>query len=76
MEQVYIFDFGDRLKIGYSTNVAQRLSAIESASGAKAKRTYIVAGTRQTEQATHKYLSAYRIRGEYFNCGFDAAKMA
>lgn len=76
MEQVYIFDFGDKLKIGYSTNVLQRLSTIESASGAKAKQTFSVDGTREIEQAAHYYLREYRIRGEYFNCDFETARKA
>ena len=76
MEQVYIFDFGDKLKIGYSTNVLKRLSTIESASGAKAKQTFSVDGTRENEQAAHYYLREYRIRGEYFNCDFETAKKA
>lgn len=76
MEQVYIFDFGDKLKIGYSTNVLQRLSTIESASGVKAKQTFSVDGTREIEQAAHYYLREYRIRGEYFNCDFETARKA
>lgn len=76
MEQVYIFDFGDKLKIGYSTNVLKRLSTIESASGAKAKQTFSVDGTREIEQAAHYYLREYRIRGEYFNCDFETARKA
>lgn len=76
MEQVYIFDFGDKLKIGYSTNVLQRLRTIESASGAKAKQTFSVDGTREIEQAAHYYLREYRIRGEYFNCDFETARKA
>lgn len=76
MEQVYIFDFGDKLKIGYSTNTKQRLGTIESASGAKVKRIYTIDGSRQTEQAAHYYLREYLIRGEYFNCDFETAKQA
>lgn len=76
MEKVYIFDFGDKLKIGYSTNVLQRLSTIESASGVKAKQTFSVDGTREIEQAAHYYLREYRIRGEYFNCDFETARKA
>lgn len=76
MEQVYIFDFGNKLKIGYSTNVPQRLGAIESASGSKAKQIYTISGTRQIEQAAHYHLREYHIRGEYFNCKFEVAKQA
>lgn len=76
MEQVYIFDFGDKLKIGYSTNVNQRLSTIESASGAKVKQTYAINGTRKIEQAALYYLWKYHIHGEYFSCDFETAKQA
>ncbi len=74
MEQVYVFDFGDKLKIGYSTNVPQRLITLENASGVKAKQIFSVDGTRQIEQAAHYYLRSFHVRGEYFNCDFETAK--
>lgn len=46
MEQVYIFDFGDKIKAGYSTNVRKRLRTIELSSGVTAKQIYSVQAGR------------------------------
>lgn len=73
MEQVYIFDFGDKIKAGYSKNVKKRLRTIELSSGVKAKQVYSVDGNRKIEQLLHACLNG-RLEGEFFACSFDKAK--
>jgi len=40
MTNVYIFDFGNRIKIGKSNRVQQRLKTIENQSGEKVKQIF------------------------------------
>lgn len=72
-EQVYIFDFGDKIKVGYSTNVKKRLRTIELSSGIEAIRTYSVAAGRPVEKALHSKLEN-RMLGEFFAFPFEQAK--
>ena len=65
MEQVYIFDFGDRIKVGYSTNVKRRLRTIELSSGQKAKNVFVVNGGKDIEFLAHAWLTN-RLEGEFF----------
>lgn len=73
MEQVYIFDFGDKIKVGFSSNVEKRLRTIELSSGTKAKQVYAVNTSRQAEQIAHTWLEN-RLEGEFFAFPFDKAK--
>lgn len=73
MEQVYIFDFGDKIKAGYSTNVEKRLRTIELSSGVKAKQIYSVKAGRKEEGLLHSWLKN-RLEGEFFAFPFDQAK--
>lgn len=73
MEQVYIFDFNDKIKAGYSTNVNKRLRAIELSCGVKATQVYSVEGGRKEEQLLHLWLKN-RLEGEFFAFPFDDAK--
>lgn len=73
MEQVYIFDFGDKIKVGFSTNVKKRLRTIELSSGVKAKQVYAVDASRWVEKESHKLLTN-RLEGEFFAFPFDKAK--
>ena len=41
MEYVYIFDFGDKIKVGISKNVDKRLRTIELSSGVKASQIWL-----------------------------------
>ena len=65
MEQVYVFDFGDRIKIGYSKNVKQRLRTIELSSGQKAKNVFAVDAGRDVEFIAHSWIPN-RLEGEFF----------
>lgn len=71
--QVYIFDFGDKIKVGFSTNVEKRLRTIELSSGIKAKQIYTVNADRKTEKIVHSWLEN-RLEGEFFAFSFDDAK--
>lgn len=73
MEQVYIFDFGDKIKAGYSTNVQKRLRTIELSSGVKAKQVYSIQAGRKEEKLLHSWLPN-RMEGEFFAFPFDDAK--
>lgn len=71
--QVYIFDFGDKIKVGFSTNVEKRLRTIECSSGVKAKQIYAVYTTQTTELIAHSWLEN-RLEGEFFAFPFEQAK--
>ena len=72
-EHVYIFDFGDRIKAGFSKNVPKRLRTVELASGIKVKQTYFIDAGRKEEKIFHSYLEN-RLEGEFFAFPFDKAK--
>lgn len=63
---VYFVRLGDRIKIGYSENVARRLTVIphEEVLG-------VVPGTREDEQGWHQLLADYRTVGEWFRAEPD-----
>ena len=73
MEKVYIFDFGDKIKVGRSSNVQRRLRTIECSSGVKAKNVYTIDGGREEEHLAHSLLEN-RLEGEFFAYPFDSAK--
>jgi hypothetical protein len=70
---IYIFDFEDRIKIGQSGNVKQRLRHIETQSGREAIQHFSIKADGNYENLMHKVLSEYRGVGEYFNFPFDFA---
>jgi hypothetical protein len=63
---VYFIRLGDRIKIGYTENVKQRLSQLphEEVLG-------VVPGTMDDEQGWHKLLADYRTVGEWFRAEPD-----
>ena len=73
MDNVYIFDFGDKIKVGYTTDVKKRLRAIELSSGIKSKRIYSVHAGRKEEKFLHSLLNN-RLEGEFFAFPFSEAK--
>lgn len=73
MEQVYIFDFGDKIKAGYSTDVKKRLRTIELSSGVRAKQSYCVQAGRKEEKLLHSWLTN-RLEGEFFAFPFGEAR--
>jgi hypothetical protein len=70
---VYVFDFGDQIKIGQASNVARRLHTIEMASGRKVVRPFSIESDGAYERLMHKKLVDYRVMGEYFNYPYDEA---
>jgi hypothetical protein len=63
---IYIFDFGNQIKIGQSGNVKQRLRNIETQSGREAVQHFTIKADGKYESLMHKILSEYRGVGEYF----------
>lgn len=74
MEYVYAADFGSRVKIGYSTNVSNRIKQIETAQREKSKDLFYIQGDRDIESAIHEIFRAERIEGEWYAIPFDSAK--
>ena len=70
---IYIFDFGDRIKIGQSIDVKRRLRNIETQSGIEAIQHFSTETDDRYENLMHKILSEFRGVGEYFNAPFDFA---
>jgi hypothetical protein len=67
---VYVFDFGDRIKIGRAGDVKTRLRNIEFQSGQKAVNQFSIEADGRYEILLHKLLSEYRNIGEYFTFPF------
>lgn len=74
MEYVYVADFGDSVKIGYSTNVANRMKQLESIRGRRVKSLYYEKAERLTERQLHYHFRERRTEGEYFAIPFEDAK--
>jgi hypothetical protein len=70
---IYVFDFGNQIKIGQSGNVKRRLRNIETQSGREAVQTFSIEADSRYENIAHKLLSEYRGVGEYFNVPFNFA---
>jgi hypothetical protein len=70
---VYIFDFGDQIKIGQAINVGRRLHTIEMASGRKIVKSFSIEADGDYERLMHKKLVDYRVLGEYFNYPYEEA---
>lgn len=63
---VYFLRMGDKVKIGFSTNVGKRLKAIQTACPLPAEVVKIIPGSEQTERYFHAHFAANRINGEWF----------
>lgn len=74
MTNIYIFDFGNRIKIGKADDVKKRLRQIESSAGERTINQFSVKTIKETERIIHDSLKKYRTVGEYFNCSFEIAK--
>ena len=61
-EVVYYMRFGDRVKIGYSSNLARRLTAIPNDELLATEP-----GTRAVEAARHRQFRELRLTGEWFD---------
>lgn len=76
MAYVYVFDFGDMVKVGYTGCVQTRLNQIQYEIKTKAIRKFSVVGDKDLEQMVHNELKSYRQFGEWYSCSFDIAKDA
>lgn len=63
---VYFIQGGDKVKIGWSRNVALRLSQLQTASADELVLLGCMPGTQETERRIHEAFSALRVRGEWF----------
>jgi hypothetical protein len=66
---VYFVRFGDRVKVGYTTNPDQRLVAVPND-----EVIGLIPGTRDDEAAWHELLADRHVTGEWFNA--DAELLA
>lgn len=63
---VYFIQSGGRVKIGFSTDVINRLSNLKVGNPIGAKLVAAIPGTEDTEAYFHKMFNAYREQGEWF----------
>ena len=65
-EVVYFIRAGDAIKIGYTTNLARRQRALETASAVPLELLASVPGDRREETRLHREWRHLHIRGEWF----------
>jgi hypothetical protein len=63
---IYFAQCKDRIKIGISRHVVERLSAIRTAAGEPIDLIATVEGNAAVEKALHKKLRPYHLDGEWF----------
>ncbi len=73
MAYVYVFDFGDMVKVGYTSDLKTRQITIQSNLKKKAVNVFSVPGSRADEALAHEKLEPFRIRGEFYDCDFSKA---
>lgn len=67
IDYVYCINFGDKIKIGTTTNINQRLSALKKITGNKIIDVFYLESNRSLEKMAHKYFKNYNTIGEYFS---------
>lgn len=72
-EFVYIIQFSNRIKIGYTKNIRNRFNSLQNGSGEKIYNSFYVYGNEALEKQMHTIFQKDRIMGEYFNTYFDVA---
>lgn len=79
MQSIYVIGrIGDPFKIGYSSDPAKRLAAIQTG---HPKPLSVLASAetqnaREHENALHKALEQYRLSGEWYHCSLETAVRA
>lgn len=63
---VYFAGAGDRIKIGWSRQVAQRLAQLQTGNAAAIQLLGVLPGARSKERALHARFAAARVSGEWF----------
>lgn len=66
IEIIYFLESGDRVKIGFTTDTKERISALSTASPVPLKLIGTVKGGMIYERQLHKRFAAYRRHGEWF----------
>ncbi len=74
MSYVYVLDFGDRVKVGYTASPKQRFMQLQYQMRRKAIQTFFTPGALGAEQEAHKRLTPFRIEKEWYHCSFEHAK--
>lgn len=69
--QIYFARCGDLVKIGYSTNFAQRLETLQVQCPQKIEVLLVIAGSLTEEKALHRRFAASRTTGEWFTLTDD-----
>lgn len=64
---VYFLRGGNEVKIGFSTNLPQRLEKLRNGNAYPVFICRYVEGTPTTERQFHKRFAEYRLRGEWFD---------
>ena len=64
---VYFISDGERIKIGFTTDIRQRLNSLQTANSNKLKLLYrIDDGGHALEKHIHEMCERYRLEGEWF----------
>lgn len=71
---VYFFRAGNAVKIGFSTNLRERASKLQTTCPERAFMAKFVKGTPRTERDFHKRFAEYRLSGEWFDLRGRLAK--
>lgn len=73
MGYVYVLDFRDMVKVGYTTDLKTRITSIQCTIKKKARDVFSIPAPIEVESLAHKELEPFRIHGEYYNCSFVTA---
>lgn len=73
MSCVYVFDFGDMVKVGYTTDLKTRKTSVQSVLKKKAIHVFSIPASIEVESLAHETLEPFRVRGEYYDCSFSDA---
>lgn len=76
MDSIYVLDFGDKVKIGFSNDVNRRIRQIETGSANEVRQKFTLQGTKQKELVIHQKLKSRQIIGEYYSIPFEDAVRA
>ena len=66
MSFVYFFECEGHIKVGFATDVFQRLAEVQVGSPHRVTIAGVIPGTRATEKAMHRRLAEFKHRGEWF----------
>lgn len=64
--KIYVIQFSNWVKIGYSVSISQRMPALQTAIPEKIKFVASFPGTVKTERELHARFAKYREQGEWF----------